>query len=96
MRMAQIRKEARRKNKIEFARVKKINERILAGDESRQQVTYQRLYEQGTLKLQKSRFGQDSNVNYNYNEDNIGETYLSPSKSTDLRFGRQSIVDAPQ
>ena len=45
MRMTQIRKEAVKKKKVEFTRVKTINELILADDESRQQVTYQRLFE---------------------------------------------------
>jgi len=53
--MAQMRKEAANKRKIEFAKVKKVNELYLAEDESRtQDTTYQRLYTMGTNRV-KSR-----------------------------------------
>ena len=56
MRMEERRKEAKKQNKLQFARVKKVNERILAEDESRQQVTYQRLFEIGTKKLYERHY----------------------------------------
>lgn len=49
--MDQMRKEAQLRNKVQYAKVKKANDLILADNESRQQVTYQRLYEKGTRKL---------------------------------------------
>lgn len=48
-----MRKEAMKKNKKDYAQVKKMNAVILAENEERnKQVTYQRLYENGTKKLQ--------------------------------------------
>ena len=52
-RMDDMRKEAKKKNKKDFALVKKMNDAILAEKEERyKQDTYQRLYETGTKKLQ--------------------------------------------
>lgn len=51
--MDQMRKDAKKKNKKNYAQVKKKNESILAVKEDRnKQVTYQRLFETGTKKLQ--------------------------------------------
>lgn len=83
-----MRKDATKRNKVEFARVKKVNALYLAEDESRQQVTYQRLYEIGTKKLHGRRYGHLTNIYY----DDEGMQRTS-SKSPDSRFGRESIVD---
>ena len=56
-RMAQMRKDALNRRKVEFARVKKMNDKYLAEDKSRQQITYQRLFEQGTKRLQDISHG---------------------------------------
>ena len=50
--MDEMRREGMRKQKAQYAKTKRINEMYLAEDETRQQVAYQRLYEQGTRKQQ--------------------------------------------
>lgn len=52
MQMAQKRKDAKKQNKIEFARVRRVNEMYLAEDESRKNMnTHERLYQMGTYKI---------------------------------------------
>lgn len=58
IRMDQMRKDAKKKNKIQFARVRKNNELYLAEHEERLHIqTYKRLHEYGTMKIQDQRFG---------------------------------------
>lgn len=74
--MDAMRKEAIRKKKIEFAKVRRTNELYLAEDESRLQVTHKRLFEQGTRKLKdinQSQFEDDYQVTPQRQRRNVGD-----------------------
>ena len=81
-----MRKEAIQKNKIEFAKVKRVNEMYLAEDESRQQVTYQRLYQKGTKKIKEMRKGvhEEENLSPQRTRRNVGDrlSFADVSKFT--------------
>ena len=50
--MEQMRKDAKKKNKVEFARVRRNNEIYLAEHEERLYTkTYKRLHDYGTMKI---------------------------------------------
>ena len=56
--MEQMRKDAKKKNKVKFASVRKNNELYLAEHEERYHTkTYKRLHEYGKLKIKDQRQG---------------------------------------
>lgn len=76
-RMEQMRREAQMKYKQQYARVKRVNDAILAEDESRQQVTYERLYQKGTRKLLDIKDG----TYYSQNNADEEEAWGTPTRS---------------